>query len=471
VVARNLHDRATRAGRRHAERVPVTLHDEHRQLDVVELVQATLGGRGPGAARRLQRERKAEHRHGTGFLRGPAGHARAQRAAADDQRQPAQLPAAEVIDDRRPGDVELARGRGRAAPGNAVGLLDERDADALRTGDVRHRHQVSGIDPSTGAVAEDQGGAWLIGEVQVDVRPTMRRLHFEHRHGPDLDSTAHTAVVVRPLLLVDAPFLLYRAFYALPKTIKGKDEMPVGALLGSVNAILSAADEHSARAVVCCFGPDAAAYRVELFPRYHAHRPPMPAELARQWVEAPKLYTGLGWHVAISRELEADDLLGSYAATEAEAGGEAIILTGDRDLFQCAGERVKVLLAGKGGAKVVDAKGVEERYGVPPALVPDFIALRGDPSDGLPGARGVGEKTAADILSRRGSLEAALEAAAEGTSIAGARDELRAFKEIATLRRVEVERPDDAPTDSTAGAAAARELGMAQLAKRLEARS
>ena len=276
--------------------------------------------------------------------------------------------------------------------------------------------------------------------------------------------------MARPLLLVDTPFFLYRAFYALPRTITGRNGMPVGALLGSVNAIISAAEEHDARAVVCCFGPDAAVYRVELYPAYHAHRPPVPAELARQWREAPGLYWALGWQVEISRELEADDLLGSFAAAEAEAGGEAIVMTGDRDLFQCVSDRVRVLLVGRGGARLIDAAEVEARYGVPPALVPDFIALRGDPSDGLPGARGVGAKTAADILRRRGSLEAALDAAGDGTSLAGAREELRAFKEIATLRRIPVELPDDAVTDSTAGAGAARELGMEQLAKRLEGR-
>jgi 5'-3' exonuclease len=280
----------------------------------------------------------------------------------------------------------------------------------------------------------------------------------------------HTAPVTAPLLLADAPFLLYRAFYALPKSIKGRDGMPVNALLGSVKAILAAADEHRARAVVCCFGPDAAPYRLELFPAYHAHRPAVPEELAAQWAHAAGLYEALGWSVASSEEVEADDLLGSYAAAESEAGGEALILTGDRDLFQCAGQRVRVLLAARGGPQLVDAQGVEDRYGVPPGLVPDFIALRGDPSDGLPGARGVGEKTAADILRRRGSLEAALEAAPDGSPLATARDQLLAFKEIATLRRLAVELPPDAPTDPGGGGAAARALGMERLAKRLEAR-
>jgi 5'-3' exonuclease len=272
---------------------------------------------------------------------------------------------------------------------------------------------------------------------------------------------------MRPLLLCDAPYLLYRAFYALPKSIKGSDGKPVNALLGSVNAILAAAEEHDARAVVACFGPDAAPYRVELYPGYHAQRPPVPDQLAPQWEKALGLYEALGWRVHSDDSVEADDLLGSYAEAEAAAKGRALIFTGDRDLFQCAGDRVQVLLAARGGPQLMGPAEVEARYGVPPALVPDFIALRGDPSDGLPGAKGVGEKTAADILRRHGSLEAALDAAAEGTSLAGARDELLAFKEIATLRRLKVKRPRDRTTDRAGGAAAARELGLNRLAARL----
>ena len=270
-----------------------------------------------------------------------------------------------------------------------------------------------------------------------------------------------------PLLLVDAPFFLYRAFHSLPSSIKGKDGKPANALLGSANAILAAAEEHGPRAVVTCFGPDAAEYRVELFEGYHAHRPPVPRPLAAQWEQTPILYEGLGWEVAISRDMEADDLLGSYAAEETDAGGTTLIFTGDRDMFQCANDNVTVLLAARGGPQLVDAAEVESRYGIPPALVPDFIALRGDPSDGIPGAKGVGEKTAADILRRHGSLEAALDAAPEGTPLASAREQLLAFKDIATLRRLKVKRPPDRPTDFAGGAEAAKELGLNRLAERL----
>ena len=277
-----------------------------------------------------------------------------------------------------------------------------------------------------------------------------------------------------PLLLVDAPYLLYRAFFALPDSIKGADGRPVNALLGSTNSILAVAEEQDARAVVTCFGPDAAPYRVELYPGYHAHRPPMPPDLAHQWQLAPRFYEALGWQVIAHDSLEADDLLGSLARVEEGAGGRALILTGDRDMFQCASDAVSVLLLGgrgKRGPEEVGPAEVKARYGIAPELVPDFIALRGDPSDGLPGLKGIGEKRAADILRRHGSLPAALEAAdrdgPERNILAAARAELEAYREIATLRELAVERPPDAPTDRSGGAEVAAELGMKRLAERL----
>ena len=277
-----------------------------------------------------------------------------------------------------------------------------------------------------------------------------------------------------PLLLADAPALLYRAFFALPDSIKGADGRPVNALLGSVNALLQCVEKYDPRAVVVCFGQESAGYRVEAYPSYHSARPPMPEELARQWVLAPKLYEALGWLVLDHPDLEADDLLGTLAAAESDAGGRALILTGDRDMFQCAGERVTVLMqgGGKGEPTEIGPDGVHERYGIGPELVPDFIALRGDPSDGLPGAKGIGEKTAAELLRRHGSLDAAIAAAIrEKPSVRRAlieqADELRSFKDIATLRTAQIERPADRPTDRDTGAVAAEALGMRRLAERL----
>jgi 5'-3' exonuclease len=270
--------------------------------------------------------------------------------------------------------------------------------------------------------------------------------------------------------------MLYRAFYALPKSIKGADGKPVNALLGAANLILREVETHDPRAVVLCFGPDAATYRVELYPDYHAARPEMPPELVPQWADADDFFSAFGWIVAHHDSLEADDLLGSFASREVEAGGSALILSGDRDMYQCASDSVTILYVktGSRGAEEVDPDEVRRRYGVPPELVPDFIALRGDPSDGLPGAKGVGEKTAADLLRRHGSLEEVLDGALREQSprLRGAltegREELLAFKQIALLQDANVELPPDSPTDWTAAAAAASERGMNRLAERLE---
>jgi 5'-3' exonuclease len=278
-----------------------------------------------------------------------------------------------------------------------------------------------------------------------------------------------------PLLAVDAPSLLYRAFFALPTSITDDEGRPVNALLGTVNLLLWAIEKHGPRAVVLCFGPESATYRVELYPRYHADRPEMPPDLAVQWAQADDFFGAFGWYAEHHDSLEADDLLGSLAAAESEAGGTALLYTGDRDMFQCASESVSILYprGAKEGPELVDPAGVRRRYGVDPEQVPDFIALRGDPSDGLPGAKGIGEKTAKDLLREHGSLEATISASVRlrpriGAALREQADELRAFKEIATLVRVPVQPPADRPTDWLAGAAAARGLGMRRLAARLE---
>ena len=274
--------------------------------------------------------------------------------------------------------------------------------------------------------------------------------------------------------------MLFRAFYALPDTIKGADGQPVNALLGTANLVLREVEEHEPRAVVLCFGPDAADYRVELFDGYHAQRPEVPDTLAPQFADSKDFFEAFGWTVAVSDNLEADDLLGSYATRETEAGGRTLVMTGDRDMFQTVDDNVQVLYVrtgGKQGAELVDAADVKRRYGVPPELVPDFIALRGDPSDGIPGAKGIGEKGAAELLQRHGSLETAIENGVRETkktvraALCTQADELRAYKEIATLQDVDVKLPADKPTDYSGAAGAARARGMERLATRLEAMS
>ena len=288
-----------------------------------------------------------------------------------------------------------------------------------------------------------------------------------------------------PLLIADVPWLLYRSFFALPKSIADEQGRPVNALLGTVNALLSLVDvrpERRPRGVVACMGAEEAAYRVRLYPGYHANRDPMPAELAWQWERAPELLASLGWAVPASDQLEADDVMFSFARTEQEDGGRALLLTGDRDLYGAVSEHVAVVELRKGSdhGEIGPAE-VRERYGIDPEIVPDFIALRGDPSDGLPGAPGIGAKTAAELLRAHGSLEATLLAAGAEDALFGGTmrsrtaaalrenaELLRTFKQIATLQQIEVDRPPDRATDFASGALTARKLGMNRLAERLE---
>ncbi len=264
----------------------------------------------------------------------------------------------------------------------------------------------------------------------------------------------------------------------------------MNALLGTVNALLGGGRRRRRRARWWrALGAEQARYRVELYPPYHAHRDPMPAELSEQWKRAPKLLASFGWSVFDAGtvkgtgELEADDAMGSFARVESQAGGRGLLLTADRDMYQAVDEQVAVLDMGKGGAfSVLGPAQVLERYGIAPELVPDFIALRGDPSDGLPGAPGIGAKTAAELLRAHGSLEALLDLAARQCEEAGfgelrrrtaetlhEHDELlRTFKRVATLEPIDVERPPDTPTDFAGGAQAAREIGMNRLAERLQ---
>ena len=296
-----------------------------------------------------------------------------------------------------------------------------------------------------------------------------------------------------PLLTADLPWLLYRSFFALPKSIADEQGRPVNALLGTVNALLNLLEPgpgalaQTPRAVVACMGAEQADYRVRLYPPYHAHRDPMPPELAHQWGQAPQLMQALGWINATSADMEADDVMFSFAHAEQQHGGQALLLTGDRDLFGAATHSISVLQLGKGGThELIGPDQVLERYGIEPAQVPDFIALRGDPSDGLPGAPGIGAKTAAELLAAHGTLEQTVEAARAvhaGTATTSDPTVMRPrtaaalveneqllldFKQIATLQLLDIELPASHTTDYAGGAKAAAAMGMRRLAARLE---
>jgi DNA polymerase I len=273
--------------------------------------------------------------------------------------------------------------------------------------------------------------------------------------------------VTRPLLVVDGDSFAHRAYHALPKSIRRRDGEPAGALVGFTNMLLRLWEGQEPRAVLV--GWDSLGhptYRNELFTDYQGGRE-FDDELLDQLDLLPLLVEALGFASAKAPGYEADDFLAAAVAFEEERGGTAIVATSDRDAFQLASERTTILQPSRGVSQfaLIGPAEVRERYGVEPAQVPDFIALRGDPSDRLPGARGVGPKTAADVLRTFATLEAALEAG----RFAAQADELRLYRQIATLDAGAPLPPiaDREPTWAE-GARFADELGLGALAGRLE---
>jgi DNA polymerase-1 len=206
-------------------------------------------------------------------------------------------------------------------------------------------------------------------------------------------------------------------------------------------------------------------YRHEAFTGYQSGRE-FDAELLEQLDLLPRLVEAFGFACAKAAGYEADDFLAAAAAAEEARGGTVLVATSDRDAFQLASERTTILQPTRGVSEIsrIGPKEVRERYGVEPAQVPDFIALRGDPSDRLPGARGVGQKRAAEILAQHGSLEGALEAGRFGSQA----EELRLYRRIATLDASAPIPAMEGQTPEWAEASKlAREWGLNALADRL----
>ena len=270
----------------------------------------------------------------------------------------------------------------------------------------------------------------------------------------------------RPLLVVDGDSFAHRAYHALPGSIRRADGAPGNALTGFTDMLVRLWQRERPRAVVVGWDTlEVATYRHEAFSGYQSGREFDP-ELLEQLAALPGFVATAGIVCGKAPGYEADDFLATAAAREEEAGGSALVATSDRDAFQLASERTTILQPVRGGepARIGPAE-VRERYGVEPAQVPDFIALRGDPSDRIPGARGIGEKRAAELLARFGSLKAMLD---EGRFGAEA-DALRLFRRIAVLDRSAPLPPlADAEPDWPAAGRCARQLGLEGLAGRLE---
>ena len=234
----------------------------------------------------------------------------------------------------------------------------------------------------------------------------------------------------RPLLIVDGDSFAHRAYHALPKTIRRRGNKGAGAILGFANFLLRLYESEKPRAVLVGWDTlDAPTYRHEALEGYQAGRE-FDDELVEQLEVLPEFVTACGFASAKAAGYEADDFLAAAVAREERRGGTAVVATGDRDAYQLASEATTIVQPIRAGemARIGPAE-VRKRYGVEPHQVPDFIAIRGDSSDRIPGATGIGAVGAAALLRKYGSLESAIAAG----RLASQADQLCLYRSIATM--------------------------------------
>jgi DNA polymerase I len=256
-----------------------------------------------------------------------------------------------------------------------------------------------------------------------------------------------------PLFLLDGNNIAYRAFFALPSDIATSDGLPTNALYGFCLMVIKILADYRPGAVIVAWDSREKTFRHEEFEDYKAQRKPMPDLLSQQWPYFTELCAAFGFVNLAVPGFEADDILATLARQAEAEGRETVIVTGDRDALQLAGRHVSIMANTRGvtEVKIYDPAAVEERFGVPPRLIPDLIGLKGDTSDNIPGVPGIGDKTAAQLLAQFGSLGAVLERVDE---VAGAKKQelLREHRDLALLSRKLALLDRDAPIDiQTAG--------------------
>jgi len=271
----------------------------------------------------------------------------------------------------------------------------------------------------------------------------------------------------RPLLVIDGDSFAHRAYHGLPKSIRRHGDRGGGAIVGFANFLLRLYESERPRAVLVGWDTlDVPTYRHRAFAPYQSGRQFDP-ELLDQLEVLPNFVAACGFVCAKAPGYEADDFLAAAVASEERRDGTAIVATGDRDAFQLASQSTTILQPVRAGEMArIGPKEVRERYGVAPEQVPDFIARRGDPSDKLPGAPGVGPKGAAALLRKYGTLENLL---AQGR-FREQTDDLRLYRWIATMDK-SAPLPflqDQTPTWAKASALA-QKWELNRLAERLDA--
>lgn len=261
-------------------------------------------------------------------------------------------------------------------------------------------------------------------------------------------------VTMPGLMLLDTPSLYFRAFYGVPESMTAPDGMPVNAVRGLIDMIATLIRQHSPAELVACMDADwRPAFRVAAIPTYKAHRvatgdvEEVPDTLAPQVPVIEQVLDAVGIARLGVPGYEADDVMGTLAVS---AKGQVDIVTGDRDMFQLVDDAqpIRVLYTARGvkNLDLIDEAAVAAKYGVPGRSYADFATLRGDPSDGLPGVPGVGDKTAAALITRFGSLEALLRALDEdGDLTAGQRAKLSAARDYLRVAPAVVQVARDVP--------------------------
>jgi DNA polymerase I len=223
---------------------------------------------------------------------------------------------------------------------------------------------------------------------------------------PDNDTAAPPAD--KPLLLVDGSSYLFRAFHALPD-LRTSGGAPTGAVRGVTAMLRKLAKDYQGSPIAVVFDAKGKTFRDDIYPLYKAHRPPMPDDLRDQIGPIHEIIRAMGLPLLIIDNVEADDVIGTLAVQATEQQRETVISTGDKDMAQLVSEHVT--LVNTMTDTCMDRQGVMEKFGVPPELIVDYLALMGDSVDNIPGVPGVGPKTAAKLLNEYGSLDAVMAAA------------------------------------------------------------
>ncbi|MBF4510483.1 MAG: DNA polymerase I [Aeromicrobium sp.] len=246
----------------------------------------------------------------------------------------------------------------------------------------------------------------------------------------------------RTLAVIDGNSLLHRAFHGLPPTMTAPDGRPTNAVFGFVSMLFKMVADLKPDGVIVAFDRGTPAFRTEALAAYKVHRPPTDPDLKAQFPMVKELLASLAIPIVECEGWEGDDVLGTLAERGAKAGMRVLLVTGDKDALQLVDDLVQVVSTRKGITDIVvyDRDAVIERYGVAPGQVTDFLGLKGDTSDNIPGVPGVGEKTAAKLLAEFGTLDAVLEHAGEikgklGENLREHADAARASRVVATIRR------------------------------------